>query len=97
VAGGDASRWRGLPRRREGPSASGHEQLVGGVIAAAVKSLGLPGGTFSLLHGRLPATGGRLVSHPAIAAVGTGSHQGSRAVWSRRGAAAADPVFAEMG
>jgi NADP-dependent aldehyde dehydrogenase len=69
------------------------------VIAAAVKSLGLPGGTFSLLHGRLPATGGRLVSHPAIAAVGfTGSHQGGRALCDLAAARPQPiPVFAEMG
>lgn len=102
VAGGDtASAFAaGCPVIVKGhPAHPGTSELVGGVIAAAVKSLGLPAGTFSLLHGRSPATGGRLVLHGAIAAVGfTGSHQGGRALFDlAAGRPQPIPVFAEMG
>ncbi|MGB3967551.1 MAG: aldehyde dehydrogenase family protein, partial [Planctomycetota bacterium] len=81
------------------PAHPGTSELVGAIVAGAVRELGLPPGTFSLLHGRTPATGQRLVEHPAIAAVGfTGSHQGGRALFdlgARRPVPI--PVFAEMG
>ena len=81
------------------PAHPGTSELVGGVIAAAVAKLGLPAGTFSLLHGRTPATGGALVQHPSVRAVGfTGSHAAGRALCDLA-AARPDPipVFAEMG
>ena len=102
VAGGDTASAlaAGCPVVVKGhPAHPGTSELVGAVVAAAVKSVGLPAGTFSLLHGRLPATGGRLVSHPAIAAVGfTGSLQGGRALFDLCAARPQPiPVFAEMG
>jgi NADP-dependent aldehyde dehydrogenase len=81
------------------PAHPGTSELVAGVVAAAVSRLGLPRGTFSLVHGRLPATGARVVAHAAVRAVGfTGSHQAGRALCDL-GAARAEPipVFAEMG
>jgi NADP-dependent aldehyde dehydrogenase len=102
VAGGDTASAlaAGCPVLvKAHPAHPGTSELVGGVIAAAVDQLGLPPGTFSLLHGRTPATGVGLVRHPAVRAVGfTGSHQAGRALCD---AAAARPepipVFAEMG
>ena len=102
VAGGDTASAlaAGCPVVVKGhPAHPGTSELVGGVVAAAVQRLGLPAGTFSLVHGRLPATGARLVQHPAIAAVGfTGSYQGGRALCDLAAARTAPiPVFAEMG
>ncbi|MCC7396173.1 MAG: aldehyde dehydrogenase (NADP(+)) [Planctomycetes bacterium] len=81
------------------PAHPGTSELVGRVVAAAVQRLGLPAGTFAMLHGRGNAVGERLVLHPGIAAVGfTGSHQGGRALFdlaARRPSPI--PVFAEMG
>lgn len=73
--------------------------LVAEIINAAVAAVGLPAGTFSLLHGRTPAVGGALVQHPAITAVGfTGSTGGGQAL-ARLGTERDRPipVFAEMG
>jgi len=102
VAGGDTASAlaAGCPVVVKGhPAHPGTSEMVGRVIFDAVKSLGLPAGTFSLLHGRTQATGGALVEHDAIKAVGfTGSHNGGRALFQQ----AANrknpiPVFAEMG
>lgn len=81
------------------PAHPGTSELVGGVVAAAVRAHGLPPGVFSLLHGRLPATGAALVRQPAIAAVGfTGSYQAGRALFDLAAARLHPiPVFAEMG
>lgn len=102
VAGGDTASAlaAGCPVVVKGhPAHPGTSELVGRVIHEAVRSLGLPAGTFSLLHGRSEATGGRLVLHPAIAAVGfTGSHRGGRALFDlAAGRPEPIPVFAEMG
>jgi len=102
VAGGDTASAlaAGCPVIVKGhPAHPGTSELVGRVITEAVRSLGLPAGTFSLLHGRSEATGGRLVCHPAIAAVGfTGSHRGGRALFDLAAARPEPiPVFAEMG
>jgi NADP-dependent aldehyde dehydrogenase len=102
VAGGDTASAlaAGCPVVVKGhPAHPGTSELVGAVITDAVRHLGLPAGTFSLLHGRTEATGGRLVQHPAIAAVGfTGSHRGGRALFDLAAARPSPiPVFAEMG
>jgi NADP-dependent aldehyde dehydrogenase len=102
VAGGDTASAlaAGCPVVVKGhPAHPGTSEMVGRVIFDAVQSLGLPAGTFSLLHGRSQETGGALVQNDAIKAVGfTGSHSGGRALFNQ----AADrhepiPVFAEMG
>ncbi len=102
VAGGDTASAlaAGCPVVVKGhPAHPGTSELVGRVIFDAVQALGLPAGTFSLLHGRTQATGGALVQNAAIKAVGfTGSHGGGRALFQQ----AADrdepiPMFAEMG
>lgn len=102
VAGGDTASAlaAGCPVVVKGhPAHPGTSELVGAMIAACVQKLGLPPGTFSLLHGRLPATGARLVQHPAIRAVGfTGSLAAGRALCDLAAARPQPiPVFAEMG
>jgi alpha-ketoglutaric semialdehyde dehydrogenase len=102
VAGGDTASAlaAGCPVVCKGhPAHPGTSELVGRVITEAVRTLGLPAGTFSLVHGRSEATGGRLVLNPAIAAVGfTGSHRGGRALMDlAAGRPEPIPVFAEMG
>lgn len=81
------------------PAHPGTSEMVGAVIADAVRRLGLPAGTFSLLHGRAHEVGRRLVQHPEIAAVGfTGSYAGGRALCDLAAARPLPiPVFAEMG
>ncbi|WDQ15843.1 aldehyde dehydrogenase (NADP(+)) [Rhodopirellula sp. P2] len=81
------------------PSHPGTCELLGEAVKEVVKRLELPLGTFGLLHGRSPETSVRLVSHPAIAAVGfTGSPQGGRAlakaILDRENPI---PIFAELG
>ncbi len=71
---------------------------VARAVASAVETCGLPEGTFSLLFGGGRTIGQRLVSHPALKAVGfTGSRSGGRAL-SDLAAARSEPipVFAEM-
>ena len=81
------------------PAHPGTSQLVADAILAAAHETGMPDGTFALLQGRTHETGGELVAHPAICAVGfTGSFGGGTALM--RVAAARErpiPVFAEMG
>jgi NADP-dependent aldehyde dehydrogenase len=102
VAGGDTASAlaAGCPVVVKGhPAHPGTSELVGRVVADAVRACALPAGVFSLLHGREHAVGATLVEHPAIAAVGfTGSHSGGRALFdlaARRPRPI--PVFAEMG
>lgn len=102
VAGGDTASAlaAGCPVVVKGhPAHPGTSELVGRVVRDAIAAVGLPAGVFSLVHGRLPATGAALVQHPAIAAVGfTGSHQGGRALMDLAAARPQPiPVFAEMG
>ena len=102
VAGGDTASAlaAGCPVVVKGhPAHPGTSELVGRVVHDAVGKHGLPAGTFALLHGRTPATGGRVVAHPGIAAVGfTGSHTAGRALCDLAAARPAPiPVFAEMG
>lgn len=81
------------------PGHAGTCELLGQVVTDAVKEIGLPPGTFSLLHGRRNETSVALVQHPRIAGVGfTGSPGGGRAL----AAAVLDrdqpvPIFAELG
>ncbi|MCM2369010.1 aldehyde dehydrogenase (NADP(+)) [Rhodopirellula sp. ICT_H3.1] len=81
------------------PSHPGTCELLGQVVCEAVEQLGMPAGTFSLLHGRRPETSISLVQHPAIAAVGfTGSPVGGRAL--AEAVLKRDrpiPIFAELG
>jgi 2,5-dioxopentanoate dehydrogenase len=76
----------------------GTSELVGRAITDAVRTAGLPAGTFSLLYGYGPELGTALVTDPRIKAVGfTGSRSGGTALVA---AAAARPepipVYAEM-
>ena len=76
----------------------GTSELVGEAILSAVKSLGLPPGVFSLLHGPGRKLGPILVKHPATKAVAlTGSLTAGRALFDAA-ASRPDPipVFAEM-
>lgn len=77
----------------------GTSEMTGLLVQQAVRELGLPEGTFSLLFGPGRETGVALVTDPRIKAVGfTGSTAGGRALMD---AAAARPepipVYAEMG
>jgi NADP-dependent aldehyde dehydrogenase len=72
--------------------------LVGNAIAAAVKSCGLPEGTFSLLFGSGADIGSALVADPRLKAVGfTGSRAGGVALMKIAAARPEPiPVYAEM-
>jgi 2,5-dioxopentanoate dehydrogenase len=74
-------------------------QLVADAITASVAALGLPTGTFTLLHGRSHEVGHALVTHHRTQAVAfTGSLQGGRALFDAAAARLAPiPVYAEMG
>jgi alpha-ketoglutaric semialdehyde dehydrogenase len=76
----------------------GSALAVGHAVIAAVKSCGLPDGTFSLLYGGGRTVGQRLVKHPALKAVGfTGSRSGGRALFDLAAARSEPiPVYAEM-
>jgi NADP-dependent aldehyde dehydrogenase len=73
--------------------------MVGCAIARAVDACGLPGGIFSMIHGRTPETSLALVRHPLLkAGAFTGSLKAGRALYdaaSRRESPI--PFFAEMG
>ncbi|MFC3997921.1 aldehyde dehydrogenase (NADP(+)) [Nocardiopsis sediminis] len=76
----------------------GTSELVGRAVRAAVRTHGLPEGTFSLLFGSGTELGTALVRHPRIAAVGfTGSRSGGLALSAAAAARPVPiPVFAEM-
>lgn len=77
----------------------GTSELVGNAISAAVHSIGLPAGIFSLLQGPGTLLGVPLVTHPVTRAVGfTGSTHAGRILLDAA-ARRPDPipVFAEMG
>jgi len=102
VVGGDTASAlaAGCPVVVKGhPAHPGTSELVGAMVTEVVRAQGLPAGTFSLLHGRTPATGGAMVQHAAITAVGfTGSERGGRALLDLAAARPQPiPVFAEMG
>ncbi|MGO9491839.1 MAG: aldehyde dehydrogenase (NADP(+)) [Terracidiphilus sp.] len=76
----------------------GTSELVGQVIARAVKECGLPAGVFALLFGAGSEIGAALVEHPKVRAVGfTGSLAGGKALM-QRAAARPEPIpcFMEM-
>ncbi|KAA1260828.1 NADP-dependent fatty aldehyde dehydrogenase [Rubripirellula obstinata] len=81
------------------PSHAGTCDLLGRIVEDAVAELGLPAGTFSLLHGQENETSVALVQQSQIAGVGfTGSPAGGRALAK----AILDrdqpiPIFAELG
>src|SRR6202789_472272 len=81
------------------PAHPGTSELVGRIIATAVKSCGFPAGTFSLLFDAGTHVGSQLVKHPLIKAVGfTGSFQGGRALMDLAASREQPiPVYAEMG
>lgn len=74
-------------------------ELAAQEIAAAVKQLDLPEGTFSLLHGSGTSLGKTLVEDKRVSAVGfTGSEAGGRALLAYSSNRENPiPVFAEMG
>ena len=101
VAGGDTASAlaAGCPVVVKGHSAHpGTSELVGNAIAAAVKSSGLPEGTFSLLFGSGADIGSALVADSRIKAVGfTGSRAGGVALMKIAAARLEPiPVYAEM-
>jgi 2,5-dioxopentanoate dehydrogenase len=81
------------------PSHPATSQLAGQAVVDAVAAVGLPAGTFALLHGRDPAVSRALVTAPGLAAVGfTGSQTVGRALYDLAAAREVPiPVFAEMG
>lgn len=81
------------------PAHPGTSQLVGEAISRAIAACGLPGGTFSLVHGRTVAVGMAIVEHPAIKAIGfTGSWRGGKAIFDAANRRPEPiPVYAEMG
>lgn len=102
VAGGDtaAALAAGCPVVvKAHPNHPGTSEMVGRVIAEAVRVAGLPAGTFSMLQGRSNEVGASLVTHAVTRAVGfTGSLRGGRALFDLAAARAEPiPVFAEMG
>jgi 2,5-dioxopentanoate dehydrogenase len=102
VAGGDTASAlaAGCPVVFKGhPAHPGTSEVVATAIAAAIARCGMPGGVFSLVHGDGPETGGVLVRHPLIRAVGfTGSLRGGRALFDLC-AARPEPIpfFGELG
>lgn len=81
------------------PYHAGTNELVGELIAEAIRNCGLPGGIFSWLNSDDYDTGLALVTHPLTRAVTfTGSFHGGMALY-RAAAGRPDPipVFAEMG
>lgn len=81
------------------PAHPGTCEILSEVITQAVRKVGLPAGTFSLLQGKSNALGQSLVQHPAVAAVAfTGSLKGGRALFDSVNARAVPiPFYAEMG
>lgn len=80
------------------PAHPGTSELVGRLIAEAVRECGFPAGTFSLLFAAGTELGAKLVAHPVVQAVAfTGSRRGGLALMeiaARRPRPI--PVFAEM-
>lgn len=76
----------------------GTAEIVGQAINEAIKSCGMPEGTFSLMYGSGREVGAALVQHPHVKAVGfTGSRSGGRALFDLAAARPEPiPVYAEM-
>lgn len=101
VAGGDTASAlaAGCPVIVKGhPAHPGTGELVARALLSAVRSSGMPDGTFAYLPGETNALGGALVSDPRIKAVGfTGSRAGGLALMKLAAQRAEPiPVFAEM-
>ncbi|WP_433869010.1 aldehyde dehydrogenase (NADP(+)) [Saccharopolyspora sp. CA-218241] len=101
VAGGDTASAlaAGCPVVVKGHDAHpGTSELVAGAVAEAIASCGLDPGAFSMLFGRGPDLGVRLVTDPRIRAVGfTGSRSGGTALLAAANARPRPiPVYAEM-
>jgi NADP-dependent aldehyde dehydrogenase len=81
------------------PAHPGVCEMVGTAIQRAVKTTGMPEGTFSMVNGRSTAVGLALVRHPLITAIGfTGSYGGGKALFDEANKRATPiPVYAEMG
>lgn len=81
------------------PAHPATSELAGHAILAAVRAVGAPDGTFSLLQGRSPEVGRALVLAPQVKAVGfTGSTEVGRALFDLAGTRPEPiPVYAEMG
>ena len=77
---------------------TGTAEIMGGLVADAVRASGLPEGTFSMLMGSGRVIGQQLAKHPAIRAIGfTGSRAGGRALMDTAAARPVPiPVYAEM-
>lgn len=77
----------------------GTSTLVASAIQRAIESIGMPEGTFTLLHGPGKDVGIVLVTNPHIKAVGfTGSFNGGMALFqASAGRNEPIPVYAEMG
>jgi NADP-dependent aldehyde dehydrogenase len=102
VAGGDAASAlaAGNPILVKGHAAHpGTSEAVGRIVQAAVRSRGLPEGTFALLFDDGFGVGQELVQHPLMRAVGfTGSRSGGLALLRLAQARTVPiPVYAEMG
>lgn len=81
------------------PAHPATSELAGSAILAALRAVGAPDGTFSLLQGRSPQVGSALVLAPQVQAVGfTGSTEVGRALFDLAGTRPQPiPVYAEMG
>lgn len=81
------------------PAHPGTSELVGKIIAEAIRSCGAPAGLFSLLFDSGIEVGQALVQHPLIQAVGfTGSRRAGRALMDLAAQRPQPiPCFAEMG
>ncbi|THH37766.1 aldehyde dehydrogenase (NADP(+)) [Neolewinella litorea] len=102
VAGGDTASAlaTGCPVvAKAHPSHPGTCELITRAIHRATERCGLAAGVFSLVQGHTHESGGRLVGHPAIKAVGfTGSYGGGKALFDAANRRAEPiPVYAEMG
>jgi NADP-dependent aldehyde dehydrogenase len=102
VAGGDTA--SALAARnpvivKAHPAHPGTSELVGHAIVEAVKTSGVPDGTFSLIHGALPETSLALIRHHAIKAGSfTGSLRAGRALFDAASQRPEPiPFYAEMG
>ena len=102
TAGGDTASAlaAGCPVIVKGhPAHPGTTELVAQAIAAAITRIGVPSGTFQMVHGAAPDAGAGLVTHPEIAAVGfTGSLGAGRALFDLCAARPVPiPFFGELG
>ncbi|WP_432820872.1 aldehyde dehydrogenase (NADP(+)) [Trichloromonas sp.] len=102
VAGGDTASAlaAGCPVVVKGhPAHPGTSELAGRAIVAAIRTCGMPAGSFSLVQGSGHEVGIAMARHPLIKAVAfTGSLAGGRALFDQAATRPEPiPVFAEMG